>query len=121
MTKLELKESLKKQGINQVYLSGPITSVGYFEAKKRFTAVQKNLEELDICSISTFSRPHPLQRKKEYYVRHGIRELLDCGAVIVVGDNKLSKNSQLEVTLAKGLEMPIFRLNLETNKIIQDK
>ena len=118
MTFKEFKERLKERSVNLLYLSGHVSSIGYKKARTRFNLFQSLLEGEDIISVSTFSRPHPKQRIKSYYIKNGIRELVDCGAILILGDNKDSVGSTIEENLATDLKMPIFRVFWDEDKDI---
>ena len=55
---------------------------------------------------------------KSYYIKNGIRELVDCGAILILGDNKDSVGSTIEENLATDLKMPIFRVFWDEDKDI---
>ena len=115
----EFKKRLQERSVNLLYLSGHVTSLGYKKARVRFNTFQELLEREDIISVSTFSRPHPKQRVKAYYIKNGIRELVDCGAILILGDNKDSEGSTIEENLATDLKMPIFRVFWDSEKDIK--
>lgn len=106
----EFIEQIKYSDERSVYLSGAISSIGIEAASKKFEHFRQLFISEDICTSSTFSQLHPSRRKKIYYIRHGIKTMVDKDAVIILGDNTISEGSKIEERLAKDLNMPIYQI-----------
>lgn len=114
---------LKGRDECSVYLSGSISAIGSAEASKKFERFRHLFVDEDICASSTFSQLHPSRRKKIYYIRHGIKTMIDKDAVIILGDNTNSKGSKIEENLATDLGMSVYQITfpnideIEVNKL----
>lgn len=106
----EFIEHLNYENLKYIYLSGSITKIGYEEARDIFDTFQKLFGADNICAVSTFTSPHPSQRKKSYYIKHGIKSMIDTNAIIILGDNTESKGSRIEENIAVELDMPIYQI-----------
>lgn len=103
------KEVLSK---GTVYLSGPISSIGFTEARKRFSKIAEILKEDDIIAVGTSLSLNPSYRVKSVYLKNGITIMNTCSSVIIVGDNKDSSGSKLEENIALELGMPVFYIDI---------
>ena len=109
----EFIDHLNHEHLQSVYLSGSISAIGSGAAMQKFETFRKYFRMDDIYASSTFSQLHPTKRKKIYYIRHGIKIMVDTDAVIILGDNSNSIGSKIEEDLAKDLNMPIFQILFE--------
>ena len=107
-----LLRELKENNLRVIYLSGPISSIGFEKAKSEFDAFEKLLFENGFITVSTFSRMSPKSMEKSYYFRHGVKEMVDCDAVLIVGDNSLSVHSKKEVEIAEIMGIPIYNVTI---------
>ena len=101
----------------KVYISGQITSLKHDQYRKAFAAAAKFLEKEGHEAVDPSKLGKPEQRSWHYYMKKAIPQLCECDAIYMLKGWGNSKGAQLEMTIAKGLDMPIFYASEEQNAL----
>ena len=97
----------------KVYISGQITSLRHDQYRQAFKDAAKYLEEQGHDPVDPSELGKPEHRSWNYYMRKAIPLLCECDAIYMLSGWGQSKGAQLERTLARGLDMPIFEQTRE--------
>lgn len=89
-----------------VYLAGPMTGIPDHNFPA-FTEAAKRLRAQGYTVISPHELHEHTDRDWEYYIRHALRTLLDCDAVVLLPGWANSRGARLEKTVADAVGMPV--------------
>lgn len=96
----------------KVYISGPITGLPN-KNKEAFDSLGCKLRELGFEVLNPFDLDYPGFNSEGCwfkYMQRDLAQLVYCNAVCLLPGWEESKGARLEVTIAKQLNMPVFRL-----------
>ena len=106
--------------MTKAYISGPISGVVnptviFKEAKEALILVMdwEVFNPMNIAFPSTKEEKRELQKVGEwvYYMKRGLRELLECDCLVLLPGYKDSKGAMIEKKLAEDLHLPVYRLH----------
>ncbi len=91
---------------SKVYIAGPMTGLPQFN----FPAFEKAAATLRSAGLQVVS-PHEdndTTQPREFYIRRGIRQLLDCDSIYMLPGWKESAGARLELDIALNLGLFVF-------------
>jgi hypothetical protein len=106
--------------MTKAYISGPISDVFnapviFEDAKKALISVfdWEVFNPINIAPPLTKEERGEFQKVGEwaYYMKRGIRELLECDCLVLLPGYKDSKGSMIEKKLAEDLNLSVYRLH----------
>lgn len=98
----------------KVYISGPISSKKFEEAKLHFRRIAAELRRVgmipvDPTLIEQSSSPEENDFKGwDDFMREGIKLLMDCDAIYMLTGYQNSRGAKIEKYLAFQLDMPVY-------------
>lgn len=84
----------------KVYLSGPVTSLPYEEAKKNFSIAQKKLENMGYEVVSPMNNGLFHFDTWVNHMKADIKMLMDCDAIYMLAGWQGSQGAVIELNLA---------------------
>jgi D-alanyl-D-alanine dipeptidase len=97
----------------KVYISGMITALKHDEYRNAFKATAKLIEESGHTPVDPSDLGKPEHRSWHYYMKKAIPQLCDCDAIYMLNNYRKSRGAKLELTIAEGLDMPVFYQMIE--------
>ena len=96
------------KNLGKIYLSGKMTG----EPEYNHPLFNRKAKELRALGFEVFNPAEndggTTDKKRSFYLREDIRELLDCDTVMVLAGWRKSKGALLEVNIARELELQII-------------
>jgi hypothetical protein len=91
----------------RIYIAGPMTGIPEYNYPA-FMAATEQLEALGHVALNPANHDISGEIKSwQYYMRHGLRLLLDADAIAVLPGWEGSRGASLEVKVAQALEMEV--------------
>lgn len=84
----------------KVYISGPVTSLPYKEAKKNFSIAQQKLEKKGYEVVNPLNIGLPLCDTWTNFMKADIKMLMDCDAIYMLAGWQGSQGAVIELNLA---------------------
>ena len=99
----------------KIYIAGKITGLDIDEAKYNFAGVTNILELEGHEVVNPMALPHDHDKTWRSYMQECIMHLMSCDAVFALSNCFDSEGAMVEITLARGLKMPIYtrRVDIE--------
>lgn len=93
----------------KIYISGQITGLELKEARAKFDEIEKVLIKKGHNPINPMKLNMPIEGKvwKDYMI-DGIKLLLDCEAIYLLDNWKVSKGARIEYLIAQEMELTIL-------------
>jgi hypothetical protein len=99
----------------KIYISGAITGLEEKEYRKAFSDACVYLTSKGHKYVDPSQLGQPEHRSWHYYMKEAIPLLCKCDAIYMLEGWYKSRGAQLEHTIAKALDMPVFEESREVN------
>lgn len=95
------------------YLSGPMTGLPSYNYPAFIDAATRlRANGLEIVNPAENFNGNP-DLPREHYMKHDVRDLLDCDAIILLDGWQNSRGARLEVDIARQIGLKIYRLTYD--------
>ena len=93
----------------KVYIAGPITGTDDYE--ERFNSAEARLKEAGFEPVNPIGPGLVPGADYKYYIDRGLLLLMECDAIVLIGNSKKSKGTALEVKYAETCGLPVYEFN----------
>ncbi len=104
----------------RIYISGKITGLDVDEAKNNFAHVATLLELEGHEAVNPMTLPHNHDQTWRSYMQECITHLMGCDAVFALSNCFDSEGAMVEITLARGLKMPIYTRRVDIEMVFNE-
>lgn len=96
----------------KIYIAGPITGIKPTVYKRNFARACEEVLSQGHAPISPIGNTADPRDKDEWvgYMRAGLKQLLDCDAILMIDGWEKSRGARIEFWTAATLGMPIFKM-----------
>ncbi len=94
----------------RVYIAGAISGLPIKEARERFKEAETIIEDAGYSVVNPLELPHKHDGVYESFLKEDLIEMLQCDVICVLPDSNDSKGVQLELHVAKAVNIPTFKL-----------
>lgn len=94
---------------SKIYIAGKVTGEDYAKCTMKFGTAQMKIGALGYQVVNPLQLITEIKTPWQTAMRICITELVKCHGVYVLEDANRSEGAKIEVALAKGLEIPLFR------------
>lgn len=92
----------------KIYISGPITGHPRERVERAFAEAEAVIRESGHEPVNPLGNGLPISATWYEHMRADIRMLLDCDAILMIGDWPCSRGVSIEMELAIGLGMNVY-------------
>ena len=94
--------------MKKIYIVGKVTGLPIESVLKKFATAQMEIENLNFKAVNPIAVVNDWQCNWHTAMKLCIKALTDCDAIVALDDSKYSEGAQLELTIAKRLDILIF-------------